>query len=393
MLLSAALSFASCFVAASAIAIEPRAPEPWSDYIKNGVFYPQQDATSWRTLYARTCQLPDGSLLLAWEDYDPDVEKAYIPIYHSTDGGASFSSVTRVEDQVNGWGLWYQPFFYTLPQEFGGFPAGTILLGAVSTPRNLSEAYIELYASEDNGKTWSFVSHIAHGSGPETISTGDKAVWEPFFLTYQGKLVVYYSTQVDPDHNQKLVYVTTTDLKTWSSEVDVVAQPSFNDRPGMAVVAYSPNSKKWVLVFEYCGSSFASGCPVHYKVSDSPLTFDQQKPLPIIPGDSNLNPNGSPYVIWTDDTPDGSGVFIMNGNSREEVFVNSDAVDPDGWKAVNINHWSSYSRELSIISTPPQSSAGGAKKLLVVNGGNIGCSGSCYNYVADALVGIPSYPA
>lgn len=392
MALLAALSAASFFVAASAAAIKPRAPEAWSEYTKNGVFYPQQSATSWRTLYARTSQLPDNSLLLAWEDYDANVERAYIPIYKSTDGGASFNPLTRVEDQVNGWGLWYQPAFYTLPQDFGGFAKGTILLGAVSTPRDLSEAYIELYASEDSGQTWSFVSHIVYAPGPETVTNGDKAVWEPFFLMYEGQLIVYYSTQTDPDHNQKLVYTSTTDLKTWSDEVDVVAQPNSNDRPGMAGVAYSSHSNKWVLVFEYYGSAFIGGCPVHHKVADSPLSFGEQEPLPITPNDANLNPNGSPYVIWTDATGNRSGLFIMNGNSREEVFVNTDAVNPNGWKPVNIDHYSSYSRQLSIISTPSDSATEGKPRILVANGGNMGCSGSCYNYIADALVDIPSYP-
>lgn len=229
--------------------------------------------------------------------------------------------------------------------------------------------------------------------GPETVTNSDKAVWESFFLMHEGQLVVYYSTQTDPNHSQKLVYATTTDLKTWSDEVDVVAQPNPSERPGMAVVAFSPNSNKWVLVFEYCGSSFADGCPVHHKVSDNPLNFGEQEPLPIIPDDANLNPNGSPYVIWTDATEDGSGLFIMNGNSREEVFVNTDAVDPTGWKPVNIDHFSSYSRELSIIRTPADSAVEGNPRMFAANGGNIGCSGDCYNYVADALVGVPSYPA
>lgn len=124
------------------ISLESRAPSPWSHYTKNGVFYPSQDATSWRTLYARTLQLPDQSLLLSWEDYDPNVKLTYWPIYKSTDGGASFKELSRVQDQVNGWGNWYQPFLYELPQDFGGYAKGTILLSGVSTPRNLSEVSI-----------------------------------------------------------------------------------------------------------------------------------------------------------------------------------------------------------------------------------------------------------
>jgi hypothetical protein len=142
------------------------------------------------------------------------------------------------------------------------------------------------------------------------------------------------------------------------------------------------------MTFEYCGSSFSSGCPIHHKVATNPLQFGSVTPLPIIPNDTTLNPNGSPYIIWTDQGATGAGTFIMNGNSREEVFLNTDMVDPHGWKPVNINHWSAYSRGLRIVTSPT-----GAKRLYVSNGGNIGCSGSCYNYVADALVEIPTYPS
>lgn len=93
--------------AVTALSVSPRAPQPWSNFNDNGVFYPSRDATSWRTLYARTTQLPDLSILLAWEDYDPSVKLTYWPVYKSTDGGASFKPLSRVQDQVNGWGNWY----------------------------------------------------------------------------------------------------------------------------------------------------------------------------------------------------------------------------------------------------------------------------------------------
>ncbi|KAH7090401.1 hypothetical protein FB567DRAFT_437506 [Paraphoma chrysanthemicola] len=367
------------------------APAAWTNFNDNGVFYPDQAATSWRTLYGRTLQLPDKSLLLSWEDYDPKAAMTYFPIYKSIDGGATFQNFSRVNDQVNGWGNWYQPFLYTLPQAFGGYPAGTILLAGVSTPRSLAQAYIDLYASTNQGKDWQFVSHIVYGPGPETITRGDKAVWEPFLLMYQGQLICYYSTQVDPNHNQKLAHKTTIDLRNWSNEVNDVAKADLNARPGMATVAYSPISKKYVMTFEFCGGPLTSGCPVYYKVSNNPLNFDSAVEQPIIPNDGNLNPNGSPYVIYV--SKGATGIFIANGNSREDIFVNTDTVDPNGWKPIDVGQWSAYSRELRIISTPSNSAAKGVKKLLITNGGNIGCSGSCYNFVANGVVDIPSYPA
>ncbi|KAG5743981.1 hypothetical protein H9Q70_013308 [Fusarium xylarioides] len=356
-----------------AASLAPRAVTPWSNFNDN--------------------PLPDKSLLLSWEDYDPDVELTYFPIYKSTDGGATYNPLARVEDQVNGWGNWYQPFLYTLPQDFGGYSKGTILLAGVSTPRNLTEAYIVLYASENEGKDWEFVSRIVYGPGPETVTKGDKAVWEPFLMMHNDQLICYYSTQVDPKCNQKLSHKTTKDLRNWGAEVDDVAFPNTDKRPGMAVVAYSPVSKKYVMTFEYCGGPLTGGCPVYYKVSSDPLDFASATEQPIIPNNGGLNPNGNPRVIWTPEPGmDGKGIFIANGGSREEVFVNTDALDPNGWKPVNVGQWAAYSRDLRVIQTPDDSPAKGQPKLLITNGGNMGCDGKCYNFIADGLVDIPNYP-
>ncbi|KAF2151512.1 glycoside hydrolase family 93 protein [Myriangium duriaei CBS 260.36] len=363
-------------------------PAPWSKFNDNAIFYPGTNYTSWRTLYARTLQLPDQSILLTWEDYDNTVapDEAYFPIYRSTDGGTTFQNKTRVYDQVNGWGNRYQPFLFTLPQPMGDFDAGTILLAGASVPSDLSQAYIDLYVSSDAGSSWEWISHIAYGSGPETVDNGNKAVWEPFLLLYNSQLVCYYSDQTDPAHAQKLVLVTTTDLKSWSAPTDVVAQPNYGDRPGMATVAYSEMSKKYVLTFEYCGGPNAPGCPVYHKVSDNPLEFGSVAPLALTPGNTN-GPNGSPYVIWTPSSS-GEGIFVATGSNVESLYVNTDAVDPNGWMPVDVGQWAAYSRSLRIISTPSS-----GNKLLIANGGNIGCAGSCYNYVADGVVDIPVYPA
>jgi hypothetical protein len=127
-------------------------PSPWNNFNNNPIFYADPNATSWRTLYSCTVQHPDKSILLSWEGYDPRATRTYFPIWKSTDGGASFTYFSRVDDQINGWGNWYQPFLYLLPQDLGGYPKGTILLAGVSTPRDLRAAYIDLYASTNEGR-------------------------------------------------------------------------------------------------------------------------------------------------------------------------------------------------------------------------------------------------
>ncbi|KAF4547863.1 Hypothetical protein D9617_35g090140 [Elsinoe fawcettii] len=370
-----------CLQVLGSAVLEARAPAPFSNFNNNPVFYPGSEYTSWRTIYARPLQLPDGSLLMTWENYPLEPPAANFPIYKSTDGGATWSEFSRVVDQVNGWGLRYQPHLYTLPQTFGDYPAGTIIISGPSVPADLSKVYIDMYASRDAGKTWEFVSHIAYGDGPETVRNGDKAIWEPFFVTWDNKLICYYSDQRDPAHAQKLVHVTTTDLKTWTPVVDDVADPSYEARPGMATVAHIESTGQWAMTYENCGPA---GCGVFFKVATSPFQFGSVQGTALRSNDSSaVQPYGSPFVIWTPHPArtDGSGILIANGNSREEVFINEDSAEADGWKIASVGQWSAYSRALTVIDVQ------GKKKLLLSNGGNMGPGEN--NFVACGVVDIP----
>ena len=46
-----------------------RAPAPFTDFTRNEFFKPAANANLWGTLYARSLQLPDESLLMTWENY------------------------------------------------------------------------------------------------------------------------------------------------------------------------------------------------------------------------------------------------------------------------------------------------------------------------------------
>ncbi|KAH7210093.1 hypothetical protein DER44DRAFT_660155 [Fusarium oxysporum] len=96
-------------------------------------------------------------------------------------------------DQVNGWGMAYQPILYSLPVDCGGYPAGTTIAVGTSLPSNKRYAYIDMYASTDGAKTFKFLSHVAYGPGPETVTNGDKAICEASLLVYKGELIIYYS--------------------------------------------------------------------------------------------------------------------------------------------------------------------------------------------------------
>jgi hypothetical protein len=132
------------------------------DFTNETVFTTPSDYTSWKTIYGRSVQLTDGSLLVTWEDYPPEAVTPF-PLYRSTDGGLTWSNYSQVLDQVNKWGMRYQPNLYVLPEAFGGYAAGTVLCVGVSAPYTLAEEYIDVYASTDLGLTWKFLSHIAYG--------------------------------------------------------------------------------------------------------------------------------------------------------------------------------------------------------------------------------------
>lgn len=118
------------------------------------IFDPPSDYKIPRTLYARTLLLnqaceQDNVLLATWENYSP--EPPYFPLYQSNDLGKSWHEISKIHDQVNGWGLRYQPFLYELAEPIGNFSAGTILAAGNSIPADLSETQIDLYASTDKG--------------------------------------------------------------------------------------------------------------------------------------------------------------------------------------------------------------------------------------------------
>lgn len=155
-------------------------PEP-SAFTEVTIFDPPSSYNIPRTLYARTVELPNGDLLATWENYSPQPPLVYFPIYRSQDAGQTWEKYSEVHDQVNGYGLRYQPFLYVLPERIGDFPAGTLLLAGNSIPANLSSTEIDLYASLDSGKEWHFVSRVAQG-GVAIPDNGLTPVWEPFLM-------------------------------------------------------------------------------------------------------------------------------------------------------------------------------------------------------------------
>ncbi|KAG6034619.1 hypothetical protein E4U41_006481 [Claviceps citrina] len=327
-----------------------------------------------KTLYGRSVELQDGTLLSTWENYSPD--QVYFPIYRSTDKGSTWQPFSKVTDKVNNWGLRYQPFLYVLPQSIGQLPKGTILLAGNSAPSDLSRTKIDMYASRDGGRTWSFVSSIAHG-GRAVPNNGETPVWEPFLMVYNNQLVCYYSDQRDKAYGQKLVHQVSSDAVSWGPVVNDVTGAKYGERPGMTTVVRLPNGK-WMMTFEYGGGPNPANSgwfPVYYRISDSPLTFASATNQVLNAG-GNV-PTSSPYVTWS---PSGgpSGTIIVNAASDGGVFLNTKLGDAKSWVHYKTPEPAAYSRQIVVMDDPDW--------LFLLSAGNLNKD----NVVTASVVRLPN---
>ncbi|KAH8819551.1 glycoside hydrolase family 93 protein [Xylogone sp. PMI_703] len=322
---------------------------PFSTFSNVTVFVPPSDYTDPRVLYARTVELEGGALLATWENYSPEPPLVYFPIFKSVDGGRTWKEISKVKDQVNNWGLRYQPFLYELKQPFGKYRPGTVLLAGNSIPTDLNYTQIDVYASEDKGYTWHFVSKVASG-GAAIPDNGIPAIWEPFLMLYESQMVIYYSDQRDPNHGQKLVHQVSRDLIHWESPVDDVAYPTYTDRPGMTTVTRLPNGK-YMMTYEYGGGpGFDTySFPVYYRINENPLKFNDSVGYPVVAG--STHPQSSPYVTWS---PVGGphGTILVSCGTLSQVFVNQELGAENAWKQFPTPEGVSYTRHLRVLSNP-----------------------------------------
>ncbi|KAK2810406.1 hypothetical protein FQN50_002895 [Emmonsiellopsis sp. PD_5] len=338
---------------------------------KRATWGPVSDSTIWSpadgfsapgVLYARS-EIIGDTLFATAENYSP--EPPVFPIYTSVDQGLTWTHLSDVADTVNGWGMRYQPHLYVLKNALGTFPAGTLLVAGNSIPQDLSLTSIDLYASTDQGVTWSFVSNIAKGGRAVGVN-GETPIWEPFLMEYQGQLIIYYSDQRDPAHGQKLVHTTSTDLLSWTPVVNDVAEV-YEQRPGMATIALMPNGE-YIYFYEWGNGPSQgvpnAGYPIYYRISADPLNFLNAPAQQLIGTDGSAPINGSPYVVWT---PSGgeNGMLIVNTAADGDLYMNTNLGDPASWNRLSAGGApSAYTRSLRVLPDP--------NYVLIVGAGNIG---------------------
>ncbi|PWN94987.1 glycoside hydrolase family 93 protein [Tilletiopsis washingtonensis] len=334
------------------------------------IYTPPSNYQRERSLYARHVMLNDsiGTILATWENYSPAGSPPWFPIYRSTDHGYTWSQLSTVRDTVNGWGLRYQPELYQLKNAVGSWPKGTVLCAGNSIPDDLSQTKLDIYASKDAGATWTFVSSVARG-GRAYPDNGETPVWEPFFMEYNGQLVMYYSDQRDSAYGQKIVHQVSSDLRNWGSVVNDVAVSPYSARPGMPTIAKLPNGQ-YIMTYEYGGASEANFA-IYYKLSSNPLNFGSASGRVLRTTDGAVF-TSSPYVVWT---PAGSasgtsnGAIVVSAMSSTDLFVNRALGDPSKWTRLSAPGTAgAYSRSLSVGFLP--------KDIVITDGGYLNAGSS-----------------
>lgn len=250
--------------------------------------------------------LANGRVMASMTTYVDNAGRAVI--YESTDDGKSFHQVGEIRDPAgeNTKGMCCSTL-YELPQQVGDMPAGTLLwagTAGVGADEETRTSSIRLWRSDDHGRTWRYMSDVvAMPPGP--------GIWEPeFTVTRDGELAAFYSDDMDPKHDQKLVQVKSKDGITWTDRRDMVVNDQFRVRPGMSGVRRLPNGS-YVQVYEVCNYDPVHTCTVFMRRSEDGWDWGDPRDMGTeIVSDTGGQPLGTPTISWAPG-PDPNGRLIL----------------------------------------------------------------------------------
>ena len=240
-------------------------------------------------------------------------------IYHSYDNGKTWKTSDPVIDTINSYlNPGYQSYLFELPVDIGEFKKGTVLFAGCSYGNKI---VLPLFASTNQGKSWTGLHNITEGGTFNQGGWSSDGVWEPC-LVYDDKtqkLYCFYSDeQLNGEgedhvggHNQRIVYKCTSDLKTWSDEVDVITLGA--GRPGMAMVTKMGNGQ-WALVYENIGSGIG-GTPIFIKFTDDITKWNPTDQGKLVESDMGGHCGSSPAITWTPAGGD-CGTLVITANGQ-----------------------------------------------------------------------------
>ena len=308
------------------------------------------------------------------------------PIYESTDGGATWSGEGYSDQSARGGnyvpvgyvqnqgtengvtGMRNCPELYEMPETIGDLKKGTILCagnsieagdnGNAADVAQSSITYLDLCTSADLGRTWAHHSSIVGPIEGQCRLLYD-TVWEPFFLTFGGRLYCFYSDEAlkNSGHaeDQDISYVY-YDGSNWSEKHQVIytsGSSRASVRPGMPVVSQLEDGR-FMLTYEMNGGS-ASGYILSAK-NDPTVWYtkdgaakDTKNGEYIAHSDGiRINNSGSPYNITTS-----KGAVVYNNNALGQIWVNSSKAPDENdafWRYYNTGLGGAYNRQIQQLA-------------------------------------------
>lgn len=310
--------------------------------VTQGEMFRQGGSSYPRLVRLQHSGLANGRMMASMTTYVDNAGRAVI--YESEDDGKSFKQVGEIRDPAgeNTKGMCCSTL-YELPQQVGDMPAGTLLwagTAGVGADEDTRTSSIRLWRSDDHGRTWRHQSDVvAMPPGP--------GVWEPeFTVTADGYLAAFYSDDMDPEHDQKLVQVRSKDGVNWTDRRDMIKNDQFRVRPGMSGVRKLPDGT-YVQVYEVCNYDPVHTCTVFMRKSEDGWDWGDPGDMGTeIVSDTGGQPLGTPTITWAPgDGPNGKLIMAYQllagdeggwapGNGKT-LMVNENPSDlSKGWKEI-----------------------------------------------------------
>ncbi|WP_236657187.1 sialidase family protein [Acidisarcina polymorpha] len=262
--------------------------------------------------------------------------------YESRDDGRTFQEIGAIPS-VEGITPKCCGTLFEAPRQVGSLSEGTLLYaGSYCGGSDGKTASIEIFASIDDGRTWTHHSTpVQRGS---CVSAENDGLWEPEFeVDEEGALVMFWSDETDPCCSQKLAQMRSLDGTTWGDEQNTVASKVRTDRPGMATVSRLP-SGIYFMSYELCGPA---ACTVFYRTSYDGWTFgvpsDTGQKIQTLSGEFFEH---APTNRWDAGFHQGEGALLLVGqylmtsgganapNTGRVLFVNTSRDASGEWKAI-----------------------------------------------------------
>jgi len=263
--------------------------------------------------------------------------------FYSSHDGSSFTQLSSITDPDFPSGLCCGAL-YELPAQVGALSPGTLLwAGSVGQNSATVPMVLKVYASSDQGATWSYLSNCAAASSPRSVAGG---LWEPSFtIAGDGALVCFYSDETQPNHSQLLNHVRSYDGVHWQALSYLIASNIPQDRPGMAVVTKLP-SGTYFMTYELCGPA---ACTVFYKASADGWDFGD----PANVGTKIQTGAGewfehAPVNAWSPSTSSTNGTILVVGQMMDD----NSGVSPGNGVTLFTNHSSDGSGPWTAVPAP-----------------------------------------